>query len=218
MMDFAIKVDDDHFRYLRVQKGNLDPFASDRVEWHRRYESDIKRTYEEIRPFLPPVCQRILDVGSGLGGIDILLSRHYAEAAPASGPEFAPTLHLLDGDEDPPVMNLHRETFNSMTVACSFLTTNGIKAERLHCYTPETREFFKPFDLIVSFGSWCFHYPPDVYLRRLLDGGAESRDTRFIVDMRAGKQWERFFWAAGYRSLAVVRASKKFARTVWVRA
>lgn len=158
MMDTSLRVDPEHFEYLRIQKGNLDRFAHDRFDWMIRYQADIRATYEEIAPYLPKSCGAFLDVGSGLGGIDVLIRRHYEERGQS------PMVALLDGVDDPPVMNLHRETFNNMRMARNFQVKNGCPPPKLEAYGPDVREFDRLFDLVVSFGSWCFHFPPDLYL------------------------------------------------------
>jgi hypothetical protein len=57
----------------------------------------------------------VLDVGSGLGGIDVLLNRHYL--ATAGNPlEVA----LLDGIDDMPEVSFHDRTYNDMAVAIDF--------------------------------------------------------------------------------------------------
>lgn len=211
MIDTKIIVDDSHFEYLKVQKGKLDPLIPDRQRWHAAYERDLLQSYDEIKPYLPNRCWGLLDVGSGLGGIDVLLYRHYCDSG-----RQGPYINLLDGKDDPPEVKLHRQTFNSMKVARDFQKKNGVPGDRLLCYTPESTEFGKPFDLVISLGSWCFHYEPDVYLPRLCVASKLMSGMILIVDLRLGK----FEWAnqlARHASIvAVVRRSHKFHRIVYV--
>jgi len=212
-IDTTLIVDDAHFEYLKIQKGNLEPFASDRHQWQARYERDLLRTFAEIRPYLPNVCWGFLDIGSGLGGIDVLIGRHYERRDGGR-----PYTHLLDGIDDPPVMRLHRETFNNMRVARDFQLKNGLPGERFGYFGTREQFYRRPYDLVVSFGSWCFHYPPSTYLPELTKGGGLHSDSVVIVDMRRGKpEWVSDFWAAGFRSVALVRSSPKFERIVWSR-
>lgn len=215
----AVTVGDDHFEYLRIQKGSLDKFAHDRERWHAMYEADLARTFEEIRPFLPPVCWGFIDIGAGLGGIDVLIRRHYeaADGGVFGAEHGCPYVHLLDGIDDPPVMNLHRQTFSNRAVARDFQLKNGLPAERFRYFGPGEPLQSKPFDLVVSFGSWCFHYPPAVYLPELMRGGGVQKDCVVIVDLRRGRGWDRQLWDAGLRALAIVRDSEKFLRVVLVK-
>ncbi len=46
----------------------------------------INKEFNEIKQWLPKKCEAVLDIGCGLAGIDVLLSRHYG----------APRLYLAD--------------------------------------------------------------------------------------------------------------------------
>lgn len=207
-MKFEIRVDEEHFEYLRIQKGSLDEYAHNRADWHRRYEADLRETYEQIAPWLPQSCSLLLDVGSGLGGIDVLVARHYAER------DQAPAVRLLDGHDDPPVMNLHRLTFNNMRIARNFQVKNGLAPLKLGAYRTDVAHFEAPFDLITSFGSWCFHMPPSVYLPAIC-ASAVKPSTVLILDVRRHKlEWmgdlERVF-----EVVTIVAAKPKWSRIVF---
>jgi len=231
-MDFRMRVDDEHFEYLRLQKGSLDPYAGDRVDWHRRYEESLRETFDQIAPHLPPTCWGMLDIGSGLGGIDVLIGRHYCEprlgadvtTVEDADPIFLrrpaqpwPYTHLLDGIDDRPVMKLHRETFNDMRVAKDFQVKNGMPAERFGFFGTRDQFYSRPYDLVVSFGSWCFHYSPDKYLQPLLSGGGLHLESVIIIDVRKGKpDYERTLSRA-LECVAVIDRQKKYTRAVFRR-
>lgn len=206
VIETAIVVEDSHFEYLRLQKGKLHDISNDRKRWHIAYEHDLVSTYYEIRPHLPASCWGFLDIGSGLGGIDILVSRHYGDD---------PYVNLLDGEDDPPEMKLHRQTFNSMRVARDFLTKNGVKSSRFGYLTTRADFVMKPYDLVMSFGSWCFHYEPNVYLPLMLAGGGLHSDSVIIADVRIDKpEWARQLDERLDR-VAEIRRSAKFTRSVY---
>lgn len=146
-----IRVDDSHFAYLAVQRGKQSNLVEDRASWQSAYEASLFATLSSIRNDLPALCANVLDVGGGLGGIDVLLARRY--------PNLAVT--ILDGEDDAPIVDLHRRTFNNMEVARDFLAKNGVSS--FDYFTPALGDA-RPFDLVCSFGSWCFHYEPSVYL------------------------------------------------------
>lgn len=207
-MQAEVKVSDAAFEYLRLQKGSLDRFASNRKLWEKAYRDDLAATYNECRPYLPAQCWAVFDIGSGLGGIDVLLSRHYGGD---------PFVYLLDGVDDPPEMRLHRETFSNKSVALEFLSSNGIARDHIHYYGPDAETLAAPYDLVVSFGSWCFHYPPDVYLPRLLAGGGLHADSVLILDVRNDKPE---YWAqlqAHLITVGRVRDARKYTRAVFKR-
>jgi SAM-dependent methyltransferase len=155
--DFDFTITDEAFAYLAIQKGGLDHLKGDRTAWEAAYKAQIFDTYETLVPFLPARCRSILDVGGGMGGIDALLNAHYGGGVKVS---------ILDGVDDPPVMRRHAETFNHMGVAARFLRAHGVR-EFQPIWTGDlnTRlDGVGKFDLVVSFGAWCFHVAPRVYL------------------------------------------------------
>lgn len=208
-IDRHLTVSDEQFEYLRSQKGSLFDLSQDRVRWLAAYEADLWKTYCEIREYLPSPCWGVLDIGSGLGGIDALLTRHFADNPPY--------IHLLDGEQDSPRMRRHRQTFNNMRVAKEFLRDNGVRPDRFGYFTCGAENLPRPYDLVLSLGSWCFHYPPDVYLPLLLAGGGLHRDSVLIMDVRNEKpEYEQQLEQALTR-VAVIRNSKKFTRAVYRR-
>lgn len=174
MLNYDFVVSDDAFRYLRVHRGSLDHLKHDRRRWDRAYARQIRQSYESMLPHLPDRCASVLDVGSGLGGIDVLLRRHYA-------PE--PVVTLLDGEDDEPVVELHRRTFCSREAALAFQEANGGRAQYRspHNLLP----LLVPADLVVSTGAWCFHFEPSTYLEYVLENSAPG--VTMILDVRNDK-------------------------------
>lgn len=203
------------YPYLVAQKGKLHGLREDRRAWEAAYSEAILATYNSIRPYLPSQCRALLDVGSGLGGIDIVLARHYDHAA---------RVWLLDGVEERPFVERHSKPFSDMGVAREYLALNGVRlagyfAPDLTLTQLESGEVpisTDAFDLVVSFGAWCFHFAPEVYLAfvlsRLAPGG------RVIVDVRRDKaDWRRTL-DRKLRFVDVASSSVKFERLVYERA
>ncbi len=170
------------YPYLRVQKGQLD-HIEDRTLFWAAYLALTRNQFSEIQPHLPPTCKAILDIGGGMGGIDVLVHRHYSATQDVN-------VYILDGDDDQPKVELHRQTFSNRSVSEEFLITNGIERPR----------FIKPkdvpevqsrglvagyFDLILSFNAWCFHLPPSQYLE-FVDSCLSVRGV-LIVDLRKNR-------------------------------
>jgi SAM-dependent methyltransferase len=198
---FKFKIDADAFAYLVLQRGAISVLTSDRPAWERAYQESIFDDYDGLRPYLPAKCECLLDVGSGLGGIDAILSAHYGK----------PTIMCLDGEDDSPVMVRHAKTFNDMDVARHFLQANGV--EDFVPVTPALLEPPRPCDLVLSLGSWCFHYAPDVYLDYVRE--CCHAETRVVVDVRTAKpEWLRSLTRVFTRQLGVAKTGAKYARHV----
>lgn len=176
----GLLVPDDAYPYLQMQRGAISDMRGDQAVWLQHYTDAVFSEFDSIEPYLPKRCDSILDVGSGLGGIDALLNRHY-------GGECQVT--LLDGVDDKPMMESHAKTFNHMGIAKKFLGINGVK--QIDYIDANSRTWAAPrfFDLIVSFKSWCFHYEPARYLDLVINASI-SKQTTIIVDVRRDKpQW-----------------------------
>lgn len=201
-MKFEPVIDDSHFAYLAIQKGRLDGLRHDRAAWEIAYSEALVACFASIEKFLPGKVSSILDVGSGLGGIDILLDRHFGGDV---------RLCLLDGLDDPPVMQSHAQTFSNSRVAADFLRKNGVAGDIVYI-PPGVGEPVR-CELVVSFGSWCFHYPPEHYLEFVDDCCVWG--TILILDVRKDRPAWRRALEARFRPIGVALHSKKFARTVW---
>jgi SAM-dependent methyltransferase len=167
-----------HFQYLQIQHGRVSDQRSNFSKWKAAYEESLDAIYASLLPVLPERADTVVDVGSGLGGINILLAQHYS-------PELA--IRLVDGFNDPADVVSHVRTFNDMEVAKHFLALNGCKnvggirpGEDWRCKA----------DIVVSFAAWCFHVPPSTYFSDLMANTKPG--AKVIVDVRrAKKEWLR---------------------------
>lgn len=205
LADAALKVSDEAFAYLRLQRGRISDLSADRQAWEAAYSRELAETYHQVAPWLPDHCGALLDIGSGLGGIDVLLSQHYRPA---------PQVWLLDGIEDAPATERHDTTFNSMRVARAFLADNGVRMAGFFspCAADDTISSMG-FDLIVSTQAWGFHIEPATYLafvrRNLAAGG------RLVIDLRRGRHEWLDQMLKHFRALGYAYRSGKFDRVVF---
>ncbi|PIQ73281.1 hypothetical protein CO026_02705 [Candidatus Kaiserbacteria bacterium CG_4_9_14_0_2_um_filter_41_32] len=146
----------------------------------RAFEADIKRDYDNINGYLPANATRLLDIGSGIGGIDIFLSRHYAhkiEVNLLDKTKVEETIYYGFEDSTP--------FYNSLEIAKDTLLASGVPTEHIilhdadiptNCFGPNK------YDLITSFISWGFHYPVSTYIepvkKSLTDNGVLIIDVR----------------------------------------
>lgn len=199
--ELGISITDEEFAYLSLQHGAISDLSIDRHAWEVAYQASLAGTYQNIAPHLPARCGRILDIGSGLGGIDVLLSRHYGGHV-----EIVP----IDGAADAPVMNRHAETFNSEEVTRRFLARNGV--DRVSYFSPNALPPPTKFKLIISIASWCFHYPPATYLNFVK--ACLHQHGRLIVDVRDRAEWRRQL-GASFSEEACILTGRKSHRMVY---
>lgn len=197
-------VDKAHFEYLLIQRGEVsDAYKGGKFsEWKAAYEASLQAIYDSIAPVLPDRCGALLDVGSGLGGIDVVLGRRYGDVLVCT----------LDGVNDPPTVVSHAKPFSNKEVTIDFLKKNGI--QRHKHYAPFTQKFDEKFDLVVSFASWAFHYPASDYAEQVKNALAPK--AKVIVDVRRTKD----YWLADMihyfgRDMTVLDRGKKHVRVAW---
>jgi SAM-dependent methyltransferase len=168
------------YPYLVIQRGALDDMRGEPQVWIDRYAQALQSEYWSMEPYLPAVCHSILDVGSGMGGIDILLARHYGEGIRVT---------LMDGIDDLADMEWHSRTFNSMTVAKAFLAANQVLEVDLIDANDPGRRLSRYYDLVVSLKAWCFHIEPAEHLKVIAE--AMHPGATLIVDVRRDRpEWE----------------------------
>ena len=192
-----IKISDEARDYLVIQHGSVSDYRHHPPTWEERYVESIMRIYENIRPHLPRTCESIVDVGGGLSGISVLLSRHY---------DGRPRVLVVDGIEDPPVVVKHARTFSNAAVAKRFLKANGVS--RTEFISPEVAGAvsWSDIDLCISFASYCFHYPPETYANIVRGSKTKILDVRLVFEDRVKKL---------FGPSAVIYDAVKFKRHVW---
>lgn len=169
---FEITITDEAFPYLVIQRGKINGLHADRQVWTQAYIESLNNDFDLIVDYLPENCESILDVGGGLGGIDILLSRHF---------ETNPKITILDGENNFPRIESHSTTFNNFTVSRNFLNANNVfNFHPISSKNPDN--ITEKYDLIISFQAWCFHFSPVEYLNTIIR--ACKNDTKIIVDVR----------------------------------
>jgi len=135
------------------------------------YQESLHSDFENMLPYLPENVETVLDIGCGLGGIDVLLQRHYPGAS----------FILMDGTGDAPRKvgyGTEMEPFNDMALTMKTMYLNGVQAVE----SPINPNAEIQCDLVISLLSWCWHYPADVYMSMVKKSDPEI----CIVDCRAG--------------------------------
>ncbi len=179
------------------------PFSPSYYAWYKfgsnillNLEARVRRTpiirfsIDEIRTEFRPIADatkvgqplRIMDIGCGLGIIDILFAEHF----------MVDRILLVDIEENERKHHGFAEEgagYNSLEKAERLVRDNVDQSVSVQSVNPQhaalTVEGFGKYNLIVSFISCGFHYPADLYLdvfETMLDA-----DGRLILDLRLGQ-------------------------------
>lgn len=174
-------------RLDRVVKHGWTPEAALR-EYKDELVGDLEplvNLYGENRP------KTILDIGCGLAGITAALTVWFD----------VPLVHLVDGDprdlgERTAGFKPAGKPWNAVQDGAEVVKRNAPETEVLTHYAGEWIDD-TGVDLVVSFKSWCFHYPAEAYLRQvqhvLRPGGL------LVVDIRKNTDGAAQILAAGFR-------------------
>jgi SAM-dependent methyltransferase len=152
------------------------------------YLSDMKEEFGSIKAFLPQKCRSLLDIGCGIGGIDLFLYRHYKYSDPMQ-------VYLLDKTRiEPQVYYLFEPKgafYNSLEIAKEMLVGNGVDSQHIHLIEANdnnTIDVVQSFELVISLISWGFHYPVSTYLHHVYQALAD--EGVLILDVRKGTSGE----------------------------
>lgn len=150
---------------ITLQRTNINS-----ADYLTEYLKIIEEEYNQLKPFLPDEIKSVLDIGCGMGGIDIFLYRDYQ-----------PTITFLDRDGiDQKIKYGYRETpskYNILSETKKFVEAHGVNDARYINIDDESFPTEK-FDLTISLLSMGYHYPLDAY---------KPKTKYLIADIRIGK-------------------------------
>jgi SAM-dependent methyltransferase len=149
-----------------------------------RFNRDLSKEFDIIKPYLPAKTNAVLDIGCGVAGVDVLISKHYGNN---TNIDFC----LLDKTGVDRRVHYGFKSkgsfYNSLLVAGNLLLQNGIDSKNIFSQEVDTDyhiSFSKQFDLIISLLSWGYHYPVSTYLEEVFE--LLNRGGRVIIDIRKG--------------------------------
>ncbi len=150
-------------------------------------EKLFKNEIETFKDFLPESPKNIMDVGCGLGLINIFLNRFYN-----NGPNF----YLLDKNRiDKKIkygFSSNYESYNDLDETKRILTESNISENRLFFFDVEKDILIdSKIDLVISLKSMGYHYPFENYLQ--LFRKCCNKNTIFIFDVSGGSFDESLF-------------------------
>lgn len=156
-------------------------------EFNSALTTMMLKDYNMICDHLPQNINSILDIGCGLGLIDIALYQHYDKNV---------NLHLLDKtnsiSKDTSIRGFNKEYvfYNSMDATTETLMNNGVDSNNINSYEVSDKSIDKlnncKFDLIISLLSCGWHYSIEIYLdlikNTLTENGILILDIRHDTD------------------------------------
>ena len=144
----------------------------------KRTEELFRREIEAIKDYLPKNVENIMDIGCGLGIINIYLNQIYNNQ---------PNFFLLDKNRiDKEIkygFSSEYESYNDLNQTKNLLLNNNINS--LHTIDVEKDiKIENKIDLVISLKSMGYHYPIDQYLK--LFSTCCDDNTCFIFDVSEG--------------------------------
>ena len=144
----------------------------------KRTEELFRREIEAIKDYLPKNVENIMDIGCGLGIINIYLNQIYNNQ---------PNFFLLDKNRiDKEIkygFSSEYESYNDLNQTKNLLLNNNVNS--LHTIDVEKDiKIENKIDLVISLKSMGYHYPIDQYLK--LFRTCCDDNTCFIFDVSEG--------------------------------
>ena len=140
-------------------------------------ENLFKSEIDTFKDFLPRYCKNIMDIGCGLGIINILLNKFYNDKI---------SFYLLDKNRiDKKIkygFSSNYESYNDLNETKRILLENNISESNLFLFDVEKNiQINNKIDLVISLKSMGYHYPFETYLELLRKCCTEN--TTFILDV-----------------------------------
>ena len=182
------KFNKEYFKYLFPQRTRLKTeygltLESSGDEINNALTLMMLKDYNMIKDYLPAKINNSLDIGCGLGLIDIAFFNHY---------DGKINLHLLDKtntiDENTSVRGFNKEYifYNSMDSTKDTLVSNEVNENAISTYEVNSDNIEKlnqnKYDLIVSLLSCGWHYSLETYID--LIKSTLTPDGILILDIR----------------------------------
>lgn len=152
-----IKLTEDCLKYLKPQRSFFEGMT-DLGLIENVYNETLNDYIKIIMKHLPPI-KTVVDIGGGIGGLAILLTKMYGCKV---------TILEKDGFEDNKRTGGYgkEDTFaayNTIDITLKTWINSGLKEEYFNYINVDKPFEFPECDLVVSTLSWGFHYPISTY-------------------------------------------------------
>ena len=151
-----------------------------------KYYSLMKNEYEVIQNFLKP-GQNILSVGSGIGGLELLVSKKNLNTKVSFIEKNYISKKIIYGWDD---SNL--EAYNNLNLLEEFLLKNNMEPKSFQIFDFDKDKLPKEkFDLIISIYSLDFHYNFELYRKYFQE--VSNNETIIIFDTIRPEYFKNIF-------------------------
>ena len=146
-------------------------------EIESKINEEFLKEFNSIKKYLPNTSKNILDIGCGLGVINIFLNDYYSKKC---------NFTLIDKNYvDKKVaygFDNNSESYNKLEISKEFLILNGFKTEKLQLINAdENFDLNQNYELIISLFSMGYHYPIENYINVIKK--CSTKKTKVIFDL-----------------------------------
>ena len=152
-------------------------FFISQKEIENKINDEFLKEFNSIKNYLPKNSKNILDIGCGLGAINIYLNDYYSKKT---------YFTLIDKNYvDKKVaygFKNNSESYNKLEITKDFLILNGFKTEQLQLINADEKVVLKnKYELIISLFSMGYHYSIENYIDIIKK--ISIKNTKFIFDL-----------------------------------
>ena len=146
----------------------------------KKTEDLFFKEIETFKNYLPKNAQNIMDIGCGLGILNVNLNKIYLNK---------PNFFLLDKNRiDKKIkygFSFNYESYNELNETKRILLENNIQDKQIHLIDVEKQiQINKEIDLVISLKSMAYHYPFEEYFQLFKE--CCKKNTVFIFDISTG--------------------------------
>jgi len=152
-------------------------FFISQKEIENKINDEFSKEFNSIISYLPKSSKNILDIGCGLGVINIYLNDYYSKKS---------NFTLIDKNYvDKKIaygFNNNSESYNKLEITKDFLILNGFKTEQLQLVNADENFVLNnKYELIISLFSMGYHYSIKNYIDIIKKNSTKS--TKVIFDL-----------------------------------
>ena len=159
------------------------------------------KEFETFKKYLPNSVENIMDIGCGLGIINIYLNEFF---------EKKPVFFLLDKNRvDRKIkygFSSNYESYNDLNETKNILLENNIDTSCMYLFDVEKQFVItKKMDLVISLKSMGYHYPINTYIELLRN--CCTKDTVFIFDI-GDNQYDENYLRTIFQDIKIIYEEK----------